>query len=128
MLEYFALPVEQLVDQLGARDAERLGRAVQVGAVAALVLHLGDQDRLAQQRGRARDPVALRQHADDLGMGVLRDLPDQRLAVGLGHPVLGLDLLLGVDPRLEARLQGGAVLRFVAAGSLCRVNQGLAYT
>ncbi len=81
--------------------------------MAALVLDLGDQDRLAQERGRARDPVAFRQHADDLGMGVLRDLADQRPAVGLGHPVLGLDLLFGIDPRLEARLQGGAVLRLV---------------
>ena len=40
---------EQLLDQLLARDPEGLGGAVQVHAVAALVLHLGDQHRLAPQ-------------------------------------------------------------------------------
>src|SRR5687768_3312080 len=46
-------------------------------------------------------------------MGVLRDLADERPPVGFGHPVLGLDLLLSIDPRLETRLQGGAILRRV---------------
>src|SRR2546430_13376890 len=31
----------------------------------SLVLHLGDQHRLAPQARGARDPVALREHADD---------------------------------------------------------------
>ena len=74
--------------------------------MARLVLHLGEQDRLALQRRRAGDPVALGQLADDLGMGVLADLADQRLAVALGHPLLGLDLLAAVDALLE-----GALLR-----------------
>jgi adenylate cyclase len=34
-------------------------------------------------------------------VGVLGDLSDQRLPVAVGHPVGGLDLLLGVDQRLE---------------------------
>jgi hypothetical protein len=72
--------------------------------MARLILHLGQQDRLALQRRRAGDPVALRQLAHDLGMGVLADLADQRLAVALGHPVLGLDLLARVDAVLEPRL------------------------
>ena len=72
--------------------------------MAAFVLDLGHQDRLALQRRRAGDPVALGQHADDLRMRVLRYLPDQRFAVGLGHPVLGLDLDVGVDARLERAL------------------------
>jgi hypothetical protein len=34
-------------------------------------------------------------------MRVLRDLPDQRAAIRLGHPVLGLDELVGGDAGLE---------------------------
>ncbi len=80
--------------------------------MAGLVLHLGQQDRLALQRRRPRQPVALGLHADDLGVRMLRDLPDQRAPVGLGHPVLGLDLLLGIDTGLErVELRG----RFLAA-------------
>ena len=103
MLEYLAAPDEQLRDQRLARHPEGLGGAVEVHAVAALVLHLGDEHGLAAQRRRARDPVALGQHADDLRMRVLGDLPDQGLPVGLRHPVLRLDLLLRIDARLEAR-------------------------
>ena len=36
-------------------------------------------------------------------MGMLRYLPHQRLAIGSRHPVLGLDLFLGVDPCLKRR-------------------------
>ena len=67
----------QLVEQVGAVDAERLGGGVQVEAVAGLVLHLGHQDRLAAQARRPADPVALGLHADDLGVRVLGDLADQ---------------------------------------------------
>ena len=49
------------------------------------------------------------QHADDLRVGVLRDLADERLAVGVGHPVLGLDFLIGVDTRLKAQRASGRV-------------------
>jgi hypothetical protein len=69
--------------------------------VACLVLHLGQQDRLALEGGRAADPVALRLHPDDLGVRVLGDLADQRLAVAVGHPVARLDLLLGGDDGVE---------------------------
>jgi hypothetical protein len=67
----------QLVEQLVAAGAERLRGAVQVEAVAGLVLHLGHQDRLAAQGRRARDPVRLRLHADDFRVRVLRHLADQ---------------------------------------------------
>jgi hypothetical protein len=70
--------------------------------VAGLVLDLGHQDRLAAQRRRAADPVALGLHADDLRMRVLGDLPDQGLAVPLRHRVPRLDPAVGVDGGLEA--------------------------
>ena len=89
-----------------AIDAERLRGAVQVEAVTGLVLHLGHEDRLAPQRRGTGDPVALGLHADDLGVGVLRDLADERLPVAVGHPVARLDPLIGVDQRLEFGFAG----------------------
>jgi len=63
------------------------------------------------QAGGAGEPVALRPHADDLGMRMLRDLPDQGAAIGLRHPVIGLDLLLGRDlRRVEPETLAGGVL------------------
>jgi hypothetical protein len=43
------------------------------------------------------------QHADDFGMGVLGNLPGQRLAIGRRHPVIRLDALVGIDARLKLR-------------------------
>ena len=40
---------------------------------------------------------------------MLRDLPDQGLAVGVGHPVLGLDLVVGIHLGLEAVLEASRV-------------------
>ena len=59
--------------------------------------------RIALRRsGRgAGDPVALGLHADDLGVGVLGDLADQRLPVLLRHRVAWLDPLVGGDERIE---------------------------
>jgi hypothetical protein len=73
--------------------------------VPGLVLHLGQQDRLAPQRRRPGQPVALRLHADDLGVRVLGDLAHQRLPVRLRHPVARLDPLLGGDRPLEVGLE-----------------------
>ncbi len=69
--------------------------------MAGLVLDLGEELRLALEGRGARHPIALGLHADDFGMGVLGNLPDQRAAVLLRHPVVRLDLLLGVDARLK---------------------------
>ena len=91
----------QRLDHLLAARAERLRSAVKVQAVPCLVLHLGEQDRLAPERRRARDPIAFGEHADNLRMRMLADLPRQRPPIGLGHPVLGLDELVRGDPRLE---------------------------
>ncbi|MCY1183002.1 hypothetical protein D9M73_235870 [compost metagenome] len=38
---------------------------------------------------------------------MLGDLADQGLPVGVGHPVLGLDLDLGIDLLLEGAFFGG---------------------
>ena len=43
-------------------------------------------------------------------MGVLGDLPDQGLAIGLRHPLLGLDLDVGIDAVLEGALLGRHLL------------------
>jgi hypothetical protein len=84
--------------------------------VTGFVLHLGQQDGLAAQRRRAREPIAFRLHADDLGVRMLGNLAHQRLAVGPGHPVLRLDLLVRVD----ARLKSGEL--FIAVARRCRVG------
>ena len=98
------LPGVEQVEEFLAIDAERLGGGVEVQSMARLVLDLGDQDRFAAQAGRPGDPVALGLHADDLGVGVLGDLPDERLAVRVRHPVAGLDALVGGDELVEALL------------------------
>ena len=100
----------ELVEQLFAAGAEGFGRAVQVEAVARLVLDLGHQDGLAAQGGRAGDPVGLRLHADDLGVGVLGHLAHQRRAVGVGHPVAWLDAFVGGHRGVE-----DALVRLVGA-------------
>jgi len=100
------LAAVQHVEQLVAADPQGLGRGVEVEPVTRLVLHLGHQDRFAAQAGCAGDPVALGLHADDLGVCVLGDLADQRLAVSLGHPVARLDPLVGVDQLLEGPDRG----------------------
>ncbi|MFK4569166.1 hypothetical protein ABIF94_000602 [Bradyrhizobium ottawaense] len=83
--------------------------------MAALVLHLGEQRGLAAQGRRTGDPVALRQHADDFGMGVLGNLACERLAIGRRHPVVRLDALLGIDAGLELRSLG-CVLKTAVVG------------
>ncbi len=85
------LAVEHLLVDVLARTAEGLGGAVEVQTVAGFVLHLGQQHRLAAQRGGARQPVGFRQHADDFRVGVLANLPNQVLTVGVRHPVFGLN-------------------------------------
>ena len=97
----------QRVQHLVAAGAERLCGAVQIEAMPRLVLHLGDENRLALQARRAADPVALGQHADDLAVRVLADLAHQRLAVGLGHPVLRFDAAVVIDALVELRHQFG---------------------
>jgi hypothetical protein len=49
-------------------------------------------------------------------MSVLGDLPDERLAVRIRHPVTGLDALVGLDELIEALL-GVLVVR--AARAAC---------
>ena len=53
----------------------------------------------------ARVIHALRLHADDLGVGVLGDLADQRAAVGVGHPVPRFEPLVASEDLVEVRLQ-----------------------
>ena len=94
----------QVVEQFGPIGAEALGRAVQVQAVTRLVLHLGGEDGLATQRWGPRDPFTLGLHPDDLAVGVLGDLADQRLSVVVGHPVIGFDAVVALDEGVETGL------------------------
>ena len=50
---------------------------------------------LAFEGGCSGQPVAFGLHADDFRVGVLRDLPDEVLAITVGHPIFGFDLLFG---------------------------------
>ena len=94
------------------------------------ILNFRQQDQLAPQGRSTGDPVAFRLHADDFRVGVLRDLSNERLTVGLGHPVPGFDALLVVDPGLELLGQLAFVLRnrdgFIALGDIkaLRVHNG----
>src|SRR3984957_4005780 len=97
--------LDELPGEVGPVGPERLGGAVQVHAVAGLVLDLGQQDRLAAERGGAGDPVALGLHADDLRVRVLRDLPDHVRAVLGRHPVARLDPSVTGDGVLEVGLE-----------------------
>jgi hypothetical protein len=45
--------------------APSIRRAIEIEPVPCLVLHLGEQDRLAAERRRAGDPIAFGEHADD---------------------------------------------------------------
>ena len=67
------------------------------------VLNLGQKCQLAAQRRGAGDPVALGQHADNFRMGMLANLPDQRLAIGSRHRIVGFDFLFAIDARLKCR-------------------------
>ncbi len=86
--------------------------------MTGLVLDFRKQDGLALQRRRPRQPVAFGLHAYDLGVRMLRYLPDEGAAVGLGHPVFRLDLLFGVDSSLECR---ELLRRFGALAGSCRL-------
>ena len=70
------------------------------------------------RRRRARDPVSLGQHPDDLRVGVLGNLADQGRAIAGGHPILGLHFLLAVDASLETPL----ALRFVGGSAAIAMN------
>ena len=95
--------VQQLLNELLPVDAERLRAAIDVETVARFVLNLRQQRHLAPQRWRARNPIPFRQHADDLGVRMLRHHAHQLAPVPLRHPVFRLDGLAGGHPRLERR-------------------------
>ena len=66
-----------------------------------LVLDLARQGELSTQRRRAHDPVALGQHAHQLGVRVHLDELQDGGAVLVGHPVVRLDLSAGADVGVE---------------------------
>src|SRR6478735_5280319 len=85
------LAVHQVLHHLIARLAEGFSSGIQIETVAGLVLDLGHEDGLTLQARGAGDPVGLGLHANDLRVRVLRDLAQERFAVGRRHPVTRLD-------------------------------------
>ena len=85
--------------------------------MADLVLDLGRQGQLAPERRRAEDPLALRQDAHQLRVGVHLDEAQHAGPVLVGHPVVRLDLATVRDVRLE----GG--ISFVVRERLVVVRQ-----
>jgi hypothetical protein len=74
-------------------------------AMAGFILYLGNEYGFAFQAGRATDPVTFGQHAHNFAVCVLADLTHQGFAIGLGHPVFGLDLAVGVYHPIKLRLR-----------------------
>ena len=95
------LPFAKEIEEFGSIGAESFGGTVEIQPVAGLILHLGGQDGLPTKRRGSCDPRTLRLHADDLGVGVLSDLTNERLAVIIGHPVVAFDALICFDHRIE---------------------------
>ena len=96
----------QAFQHLVAAGAEGLGRRIQVEAVTALVLHLGNQDGLCAWRLGARDPVASGSMPDD-PLWALADLAHE----GLGDRPSGIQSWVRCDRLrryvgLEGRLPG----------------------
>ena len=102
----FDLPEIRSSRHCGTRLAEILDDAVDQLAVADLVLDLRGQGELALQRGRAQDPVALREHAHQLRIAVHLDELDQPGAVLVGHPIVGLDEAAALDVLEKCLLTG----------------------
>ena len=69
--------------------------------MSRLILHLGQQNRLAFQGWGAGDPIALGQLSHDFRMRVLRDLTDQGFAITCGHPILWFNLFTCINTGLE---------------------------
>ena len=91
------LPGDEVVETGAARLSEVLDHAVDELRVADLVLDLRREGELPLQRGRAEDPVALGEHAHELGVAVHLDELDELGAVLVRHPVAGLDLSSCLD-------------------------------
>jgi hypothetical protein len=95
---------DEVLEALLARLPEVLDHAVDELRVPDLVLHLRGQGELPLERRRPEDPLALGEHAHELGVGVhLDELPEAR-AVLVRHPVVGLDLTSGLDVLEELTL------------------------
>ena len=107
----------QQLKQFVAADTKRLHGRIEIKAVAGFVLHLGQENGLALQRRRARDPVAFRQLTDNFRMGMLTDLTDQGLAIAFRHPFLRFDLLAAINALLKcAFFRAHFLQRFAAFG------------
>ena len=87
--------------------------------MADLVLDLAGQGELSLQGRRAQDPLALGQHAHQLGVGVHLDELEDGGPVFVGHPVVRLDLAAGADVGIE----GLRVTRLVRRAPVQRLDR-----
>ena len=94
--------------------------------MSRLILHLGQQNRLAFQGWGAGDPIALGQLSYDFRMRMLRDLTDQGFAIARGHPILWLNLFACINARLEG-VQFRTAIRIFRLYHLC-IHQITPYT
>src|SRR5579884_423752 len=99
------LPIDELVGELGTVGTKGFCGRIEIQSVTSLILHLGEQDRLATQRRSTRDPIALRLHANDLGMRMLGDLAKHGFAITIGHPVPRFKPLVALYGALEMPLE-----------------------
>ena len=95
------LPGAEVTQHVLAGLAEILGHSVEHLAVSDFVLDLGRQGELATQAWGAGDPLAFRQRADDLAVGVVLGHAEHADAVCLRHPIARLDEHTIGDVRLE---------------------------
>ncbi len=95
---------QQVIEHRLARLAQVLRHAIEQLRMPDLVLDLGGQGQLAAERRGTHQPLSLREHAHQLGVGVHLDEPQHSQPVLVRHPVGGFDLQAGRDVGFEQRV------------------------
>ena len=74
---------------------------IEILAVAGFILHFGDQNEFAPERGGTRNPGTFREHANYFAVRMLRDHADELAAIFFGHPITRFDLFAARDAGLK---------------------------
>ena len=91
----------QSIDEFIPSNTQSFSGGVEVKTVPSFVLNLGHQNSFTLQGGGTRNPVPLGLLANHLRVRMLGYLTNQILTILFWHPVFGLNLFLGIDPRLK---------------------------